>query len=602
MNRGTCLSPASRIRIAADIHRYSTSDDDSGCVMDEYTWIPSGVKPDTIHTYFSSLPEDKVPYVNSPGEKWRLKQLQQQLPPQDSDARYCGNLNQTEENELNLFEAARKRECLGRGVIKSLPYDNRKRYCHQCKTPISAEDLVITAPERFGDRTFWHPKCFVCVECQELLVDLIYFRHNDNVFCGRHHAEQIKPRCAHCDELIFSEECTEAEGRVWHMKHFICARCDTQLGGQRYIVRDELAYCIPCYHQATQLVCNTCKKEIIPDKPHITQGETHWHADERCFCCSVCEKNLLGKRYSFVNTRLYCGVDSCARQHYHRMVSSSANSSSPQSIASSSNSSPAHSIVSRQSHLNQEIPKSPSRVRFDLRPQTQVTQVTKNGDIAEKRRPKPPPRHPPPPPASTTVTPPENIYETVAMPSSSSASPEPYDNHGEVRARRARRRMHRPPIPELSIEDDYESTSLSSRDSAPSQHLNMETPRRSRSVDARPPIPREVLVVSPDDFEALKIAQKKGAVILNTKMQNFYSRMPPDSCGQRQRSCSSSSSDSDAEDIYLSHYLASSLNRQEPNQTSKKSNRKSQRRRLPILTTPKTAKNKSSNNGNCIVS
>jgi hypothetical protein len=55
------------------------------------------------------------------------------------------------------------------------------------------------------------------------------------------------------------------------MKHFICARCDTQLGGQRYIVRDELPYCIPCYHQATQLVCNTCKKEIIPDKPHITQ-------------------------------------------------------------------------------------------------------------------------------------------------------------------------------------------------------------------------------------------------------------------------------------------------------------------------------------------
>jgi hypothetical protein len=51
MNRGTCLSPASRIRIAADIHRYSTSDDDSGCVMDEYTWIPSGVKPDTVNLF-----------------------------------------------------------------------------------------------------------------------------------------------------------------------------------------------------------------------------------------------------------------------------------------------------------------------------------------------------------------------------------------------------------------------------------------------------------------------------------------------------------------------------------------------------------------------
>lgn len=45
---GDCLSPASRIRIAADIHRHSTSDDDSGCVLEEYSWIPSGIKPDMV--------------------------------------------------------------------------------------------------------------------------------------------------------------------------------------------------------------------------------------------------------------------------------------------------------------------------------------------------------------------------------------------------------------------------------------------------------------------------------------------------------------------------------------------------------------------------
>lgn len=38
-----------------------------------------------VHQYYSSLPEDKVPYVNSPGEKYRIKQLLHQLPPHDNE-------------------------------------------------------------------------------------------------------------------------------------------------------------------------------------------------------------------------------------------------------------------------------------------------------------------------------------------------------------------------------------------------------------------------------------------------------------------------------------------------------------------------------------
>lgn len=35
--------------------------------------------------YFSALPQDKVPYTNSIGERYRIKQLLQQLPPQDNE-------------------------------------------------------------------------------------------------------------------------------------------------------------------------------------------------------------------------------------------------------------------------------------------------------------------------------------------------------------------------------------------------------------------------------------------------------------------------------------------------------------------------------------
>ncbi|VIO86891.1 Uncharacterized protein BM_BM7466 [Brugia malayi] len=272
---GGCLSPASRIRIAADVHRHSTSDDDSGCMLEEYSWVPSGIKPDMVHMYFACLPEDKIPYVNSAGEEWRTRQLYYQLPPQDSDVGYCGKLSNQEVRELIQFEVGRKRECLGRGIIEQLPYDNKRRHCH---------------------------------------------KHGADVYCGRHHAEQIKPRCAKCDELIFSEECTEAEGRTWHMAHFSCSDCGVQLGGQRYIGRNDRMICISCYNENPSLVCNTCEKEIVVDEPHIIQNDIHWHADERCFCCSDCGKNLLGKRYSFRDEKLYCVTDANCGKWYSKVT------------------------------------------------------------------------------------------------------------------------------------------------------------------------------------------------------------------------------------------------------------------------------------------
>lgn len=47
----------------------------------------------------------------------------------------------------------------------------------------------------------WHPKCFNCSACDELLVDLTYCVHEDKIYCERHYAEMLKPRCNACDEV-----------------------------------------------------------------------------------------------------------------------------------------------------------------------------------------------------------------------------------------------------------------------------------------------------------------------------------------------------------------------------------------------------------------
>ena len=68
--------------------------------------------------------------------------------------------------------------------------------------PLKAGDVGVFA-DRAGPNKCWHPACFTCSDCGELLVDLIYFFNDkdDKVYCGRHHAEKLKPRCAACDEV-----------------------------------------------------------------------------------------------------------------------------------------------------------------------------------------------------------------------------------------------------------------------------------------------------------------------------------------------------------------------------------------------------------------
>lgn len=62
----------------------------------------------------------------------------------------------------------------------------------------------------------WHPSCFNCTTCDELLVDLTYCVHDDKIYCERHYAEELKPRCNACDEVSsFVQNCKEIGKISW---------------------------------------------------------------------------------------------------------------------------------------------------------------------------------------------------------------------------------------------------------------------------------------------------------------------------------------------------------------------------------------------------
>lgn len=72
--------------------------------------------------------------------------------------------------------------------------------CAGCRETLNHGEMAVTAP-KFREQTLWHPRCFKCTTCDELLVDLTYCVHDDQIYCERHYAEMLKPRCSACDEV-----------------------------------------------------------------------------------------------------------------------------------------------------------------------------------------------------------------------------------------------------------------------------------------------------------------------------------------------------------------------------------------------------------------
>lgn len=58
-----------------------------------------------------------------------------------------------------------------------------------------------TASTNMISSRVWHPACFKCKQCKEPLVDLAHCVHDGAIYCERHYAELLKPRCAACDEV-----------------------------------------------------------------------------------------------------------------------------------------------------------------------------------------------------------------------------------------------------------------------------------------------------------------------------------------------------------------------------------------------------------------
>ncbi|XP_023664693.1 testin [Paramormyrops kingsleyae] len=318
-----------------------------------YEWAPPVANPSLAVRYIEMLPKEKQPVTGTEGAMYRKKQLAKQLPEHDQDPAKCHELSPGEVKQMQQYVKKYKEEALGVGDL-TLPEDLKSQAhaaareapaagngggavpgrattaavgtvgpagspqaaakagqafsCHHCQQPMRQGEPAVYA-ERAGYDKLWHPACFVCSVCAELLVDMIYFWKKGKMYCGRHYGDSEKPRCAGCDELIFSLEYTQAEGQDWHLKHFCCFDCDCVLAGETYVMEKDKPVCKPCYMKNHAVCCAACQQLVEPEAQRVAYGEHNWHAEPQCFRCSGCSCCLIGQRFMVVQGRLFCSVE-----------------------------------------------------------------------------------------------------------------------------------------------------------------------------------------------------------------------------------------------------------------------------------------------------
>ncbi|XP_069801780.1 prickle-like protein 4 isoform X2 [Dendropsophus ebraccatus] len=257
----------------------SSSDSDSGCALEDYL----DLKPQSCSVK-NVLPSNEAKALQL------VRTLLQLLPPQDCDEKFCSTLGEHERRELHKFSAHRRVHSMGHGVM--------------VHTTVGASHTC---------------------------------RRDSRIYCGRHHAELTRARCATCDQLIMSERCTIAEGLCWHVEHFCCWECEVVLAGGRYVMKGGRPFCSGCFQRLHAESCEACGEPIDPDGELVALKGQYWHTLPSCFCCSHCRTPLQMAEFMMDDDHLYCSQHClssgsrtpCLSKHHSNMMRASATKCDP---------------------------------------------------------------------------------------------------------------------------------------------------------------------------------------------------------------------------------------------------------------------------------
>ncbi|KAK7807801.1 hypothetical protein U0070_000116 [Myodes glareolus] len=181
--------------------------------------------------------------------------------------------------------------------------------CERCKGGFAPAEKIVNS-----NGELYHEQCFVCAQCFQQFPEGLFYEFEGRKYCEHDFQMLFAPCCHQCGEFIIGRV-IKAMNNSWHPECFRCDLCQEVLAdigfvknaGRKELTADarELKgelYCLPCHDKMGVPICGACRRPI--EGRVVNAMGKQWHVEH--FVCAKCEKPFLGHRHYERKGLAYC--------------------------------------------------------------------------------------------------------------------------------------------------------------------------------------------------------------------------------------------------------------------------------------------------------
>ena len=171
--------------------------------------------------------------------------------------------------------------------------------CFQCSQSISNGKSIL------AENNQYHPECFRCFRCNQIINENKYRQHNSKPCCIRCFDQHYALRCEQCQQIISNEKKINFQGKDFHSNCFTCSICNQTINNDKFYEKNGKPCCNQCYENTYALKCSACSSPII--ERYTIFEEKPFHI--QCFRCSMCHRIIESTQtFQHKNQQIFCST------------------------------------------------------------------------------------------------------------------------------------------------------------------------------------------------------------------------------------------------------------------------------------------------------